>query len=365
MVSPAPPTRALDPGVGAREHGALLQALLWAVVAALHVSLATLVAGFDWMSVLIYAALGILAWACTQGMRRLSEARGWLELGLRGWLLRSVPTALLSGIVIVGGLSLGILWAAPLLEHLVPGFTEPNDLRNPNSLAGLTMYWSGIVLLWHQCFYGYALVQRLRRAELEKWELEAAVAESELDALRAHLNPHFVFNALNGIRGLIAEDPPRAREMVTRLSGILRSSLQAAEQETVALGDELDLVRSFLELESVRFEDRLRYEIEVSDAARRQQVPALIVQHLVENAIKHGLGRRVEPSTVVLHAEVVDGTLRVRVRNEGELSHQPPGSGLERSRRRLELLYGARGVLTLREVGSGLVEAQLEIPATT
>src|SRR5690606_9276799 len=126
-----------------------------------------------------------------------------------------------------------------------------------------------------------------RAAEVERWRLQAAVKDAELAALRAQVNPHFLFNSLNSIRALIVEDPARAQQVVTQLAALLRYTLQAGATSTVPLEAELHAVRTYLALESIRLEERLRYTIDVDDAVRQAPVPPMLVQTLVENGIKH------------------------------------------------------------------------------
>src|SRR5205085_6678051 len=114
----------------------------------------------------------------------------------------------------------------------------------------------------------------------------------ELKTIKAHINPHFIFNALNSIRALIDEDPNRARNAVTHLSNILRSSMQAEKLETVPFEKELNIVKDYLALEYIRFEERLKIEYSIEGATLNQPVPPMMLQTLVENAIKHGIGKR-------------------------------------------------------------------------
>ena len=126
--------------------------------------------------------------------------------------------------------------------------------------------------------------------ELDTIKLEALVRQLEVQTIKAHINPHFIFNSLNGIKALIDEDPERARDAISQLSKILRSSLSAEKAETVVFEKELEIVKAYLDLESMRFEERLQVEFAIDEATLNSQVPPMMLQTLVENAIKHGKG---------------------------------------------------------------------------
>ena len=143
--------------------------------------------------------------------------------------------------------------------------------------------------------------------------------ELELKTIKAHINPHFIFNALNSIRALIDEDPARARESVTHLSNILRSSMQAEKLETVPLERELNIVKDYLALEYIRFEDRLKIEYNINNETLAQPVPPMMLQTLVENAIKHGIGKQLNGGVVKVTSDFKNNYHQLIVQNSGHL----------------------------------------------
>jgi hypothetical protein len=187
--------------------------------------------------------------------------------------------------------------------------------------------------------------------------------EARLQALELQLNPHFFFNSLNNVRALIAEDPERAQTAVTQLAGLMRYALKAGQETTVPLRKELEMVRTYLDLEQVRLEDRLRYEIDAEDSALDHPVPLLLVQTLVENGIKHGVAPRPEGGRLTVTARTEGDALCVWVTNTGRLDPDAEsGLGLENARERLQLLFGDEATLTLENVeddarGDGAQEA--------
>jgi two-component system, LytTR family, sensor kinase len=170
---------------------------------------------------------------------------------------------------------------------------------------------------------------------------------------------------LNGIRALIDEDPVRARKAVTELSNILRSSLNAEKGETVSLEDELKIVKDYLALENMRFEDRLKIEYEIDDDTLDQQVPPMMLQTLVENAIKHGISKNVRGGMVRIISDFTGNFHELAVQNTGHLngglSHQ--GFGIASTQDRLSLLYGEKASFEIKQINPDLVEAKVLIPS--
>jgi LytS/YehU family sensor histidine kinase len=206
---------------------------------------------------------------------------------------------------------------------------------------------------------------KTRKRELDTIKLEALVKSLELKTIKANINPHFIFNALNSIRALIDEDPARARRAVTELSNILRSSLNADKGETVSLEDELKIVKDYLALENMRFEDRLKIEYKIDDDTLGQQVPPMMLQTLVENAIKHGISKNVRGGLVRIISDFTGNFHELVVQNtgylNGGLSHQ--GFGLSSTQDRLSLLYGEKAKFEIKQINPELVEAKVLIPS--
>jgi LytS/YehU family sensor histidine kinase len=212
----------------------------------------------------------------------------------------------------------------------------------------------------------YVRITERRAREQKDAKMQLALRGAELRALEAQINPHFLFNSLNSIRGLVVEDPQKAQDMITRFAALLRYNLNRERQHTVPFSEEADIVADYLALESVRFEGRLRVQVDVDPAARAIQVPPMILQTLVENALKHGVSRRPEGGEVQISAAANDGKLVLQVTNSGELGSARPADtqlGLKNIRERLHLLYGDRASFLLQN-GNGTVVARVEIPKT-
>ncbi len=221
-----------------------------------------------------------------------------------------------------------------------------------------------LLFIWNLIYFMYHYIMKSRKQQMDTLQLEALVKELELKTIKAHINPHFIFNALNSIRALIDENPARARKAVTELSNILRSSLKTEKGETVSLNDELKIVKDYLALENVRFEDRLKVVYEVEDKTLDKQVPPMMLQTLVENAIKHGISKQLRGGVVKIISGLKDNYHYLAVQNTGHLNGgaNQVGFGLSSTQDRLQLLFGNKASFEIKQLSDHLVEAKVLIP---
>jgi two-component system sensor histidine kinase AlgZ len=199
------------------------------------------------------------------------------------------------------------------------------------AVIGLLLYFLSVAL-----HYMLLAVERSREAEVQ-------ARDAELRALKAQINPHFLFNSLNSITALTATDPVRAREMCIRLSDFLRSTLGLGERASISWKEELQLARTYLEVEQVRFGARLNVEMDVDEACSECLVPPLVLQPLIENAVKHGIATLVDGGTITVEGRVIDGLLEVSVENGFDPESPAPrrsGLGLRNVRNRLATRFG-------------------------
>jgi LytS/YehU family sensor histidine kinase len=256
-------------------------------------------------------------------------------------------------IIIAKGLGL-------LLSRWIPGFDE----RVTPYLFHL--FSSGVVLYLLAVSIHYVLLsfQTSRDAEMEAKEAMVFARDAEIKALKAQINPHFLFNSLNSISALATVDGARARDMCIRLSEFLRSTLSLGEKEMIPLSEELALARTYLGVEQIRFGARLKVEEQLDARCGRCQIPPLLIQPLVENAIKHGIAGLVEGGTIRLEASCENGWLRVRVRNEFDADAPTPrksGLGLTNVRNRLRARYETQARLDT-ELKDNYFLAELTLP---
>jgi sensor histidine kinase YesM len=220
------------------------------------------------------------------------------------------------------------------------------------------------LFIWNMIYFIFHFINKSRKEQFDTLKLQALVKELELKTIKSHINPHFIFNALNSIRALIDENPSRARDAITELSNILRSSMQAENIETVPLTRELGIVKDYLALEHIRFEDRLRVEYDIDEDTLNQPVPYMMLQTLVENAIKHGISKNIDGGLVRIISDFKDDHHELIVRNTGRLNGgiNKEGFGLQSTSSRLGLLFGPNAEFEIRDVPGNIVEAKVKIP---
>jgi len=251
---------------------------------------------------------------------------------------------------------------------------EKKVLNNPDNsyftnkllviLSG-AFYFFIYFFIWNLIYFIYHFITKSQKQQLDTLKLEALVKELELKTIKAHINPHFIFNSLNGIRALIDEDPNRARNAITELSNILRSSMQTDKLESVSLEKELNIVKDYLALENMRFEDRLRVEYEIDEDTLDQPVPPMMLQTLVENAIKHGISKQISGGKIRIVSDFKDSYHELAVQNTGKLVNgtaRGEGFGLPSTLNRLSLLYGEKARFSIKQLTSEVVEARVLLP---
>ncbi len=289
---------------------------------------------------------------------------GWRNLGWRALIPRLLLMAA----------SLSFLWTVLGYgyTHGVLGLSSTS--KYSLGLLSLVSWLNGIALYvgWLCLYFFYHVFERLNRLQVEQLRLAASVKEAELRALKSQVNPHFLFNSLNSLRALIDEDAPRAREAVTRLANMLRYSLQSGQLETVPFEDELRIVEDYLALEQIRHENRLRVRWDIAADVRPLSVPPMLLQTLVENAVKYGISSRREGGELAISACASGDTLHIRVTNPGDLTEpaspsaaragSSTGVGLRNASERLRLLFGDLATLTLFAEPAGCVTADVLIP---
>ncbi len=231
------------------------------------------------------------------------------------------------------------------------------------TLSG-AFYFFLYFFIWNLIYFIYHFVTKSQRQQLDTLKLESLVNELELKTIKAHINPHFIFNSLNSIRALIDENPGRARNAITELSNILRSSMQTEKMEAVPFEKELNIVKDYLALENMRFEDRLQVEYEIDEDTLDQPVPPMMLQTLVENAIKHGISKQINGGKVKIVSDFKDDFHELSVQNTGKLNgvDKEGGFGLPSTLTRLSLLYGEKARFNIKQLSPEVVEARLLLP---
>jgi len=233
-----------------------------------------------------------------------------------------------------------------------------------NEIVGNCINNFFILFIWNLIYYAYHYIERNRRNEMATLKLQTVVKELELKTIKSHINPHFIFNALNSIRALVDENPERARTAITELSNILRSSMQAEKLETVSLEKELNIVEDYLALEQMRFEERLKIEMNIDEDTLNQPVPPMMLQTLVENAIKHGISKKMSGGVIRIISDFKNGNHELIVQNTGQLNGQlnKEGFGIQSTQDRLNLLYHGKATFTLKNLDNDMVQSTVIMP---
>jgi two-component sensor histidine kinase len=307
----------------------------------------------DWY---VFALLSIPAVALSRKFPFAKGRRGWTAL------LHAVASALFSCSYILIRAWLGQLhswWtSAPITLF------QAVHLLGKTFLYNVWLYW--VILAVSHAFDFY---KKFHERELRASELETSLAQARLRALQSQLNPHFLFNTLHSISALMHKDVETADQMIMKLSDLLRLALDNIEIHEVPLAQEIDFLRRYLEIEKTRFRDRLSVDLEIAPETLGALVPNLLLQPLVENALRHGIERHARQGVITLRALREDTRLRLEVQDNGDgLASVPPareGIGLTNTRNRLEELYGARQSFELQNAPAGGLLARVIIPYRT
>ena len=212
--------------------------------------------------------------------------------------------------------------------------------------------------------HAYEYFERVRKQQMERYEYQQALAVSELQALKMQLHPHFLFNTLHGISTLIDNDQKNAKAMVVKLSGLLRTALRYSGADLISLREELNFIREYLDLESMRLGPRLKVEWFINPAAEPMLVPQMILQPLVENAIQHGVAGQRGDGWIELYAQKVGAMLELKIRNS-TAAGRPDGTavGLRNTQARLKHLYADEASLSLVIGDDNVAVTTLKFPA--
>ena len=291
----------------------------------------------------------------TNYFRKVIKKYGWVEIGID----KVIPRILLA----VGFMSIFMaLVNIPLDSYLLREHEEAN-LWSFFFILQYIFSWAKPLMIWTLFYYASHYFERKSEVEVDKIRVESSVKETESKVLRAQMNPHFMFNALNSIRALILEDPDKAQKAVTQLSNILRSSLLADRRKTVSLSEEMRTVDDYLALEKIRYEERLQVRKNIYPETLTVQVPPMLLQTLVENAIKHGVSKPVKGGFVSLESKVTGKNLLITISNTGTLERTDSGGfGLENTAHRLELLFGPESKFNIFQASKDVVTAEIIIP---
>jgi len=306
------------------------------------------------VNIIILMSFGLLS---THLLRNVINRQNWFQYSFEKQILLFFALIVGAGVLMsLGATSVSNFFREP--DHR-KAFSGQEVFRSLLSNCLITTIWWLIYFIWHY-------VDRSRNTQVDKLKLESTVKELELKTIKSQLNPHFIFNALNSIRALVDENPQRARTAITELSNILRSSMQVEKVETVSLENELNIVKDYLALENIRFEERLKVQYDIDPDTLELPVPPLMLQTLVENAIKHGISRMVHGGVVRISSHLRQMQHELTIENTGQIQVLDPGNGqgfgLQSTRQRLSLLFGSRASFEIYNKNEETVEAKVLMP---
>ena len=272
-------------------------------------------------------------------------------------LSRMVIPVLTCSLVSTGVMTLFMLGTISLLHNTNPDYdsalSHMNIISNIIGLYPITLIWSCIYL-------GVQSLKRWKQVESEKLSLQLALKEAQLNTLIGQINPHFMFNSLNNIRALMLEDINQARSSITQLSNVMRHTLSADKKSHIPLKQELKVIEEFIAISGIQYEDRLEFKSKVDDQLLHVLVPPMMIQMLVENAIKHGISLVKGGGVLSLEINKKADLIFIQVYNPGSLKSSSatstsPNIGLNNIRKRLQLLYGSSASLKLSEADETVI----------
>lgn len=299
-----------------------------------------------------YAVVGIF---CTHGYRYIIRKRDFFQAGtVRIWINAFLSTVIIATIL-------------TFVNLLVTVFTSGGSYVIKNiqfiEVAGMIINWMRYVGVWVIIYFLFKLLQKANKIEQEKLIVENLARTTELELLKAQLNPHFLFNALNSIKALVVINPEQSRDAIVKLGELLRFTLSYGKEKLIQLADEIAEVKKYLDLEQLRFGDRLQVEYEIDNHTLSKTIPPAIILTLAENAVKHGIAKHEMDITIRVLSVITDDYLVIQVMNTGVFNKQEKnnGIGLKHIVRRLEEVFDNKALFSI-EQQNGNVVSVIKIP---
>ena len=308
----------------------------------------------------------------THIFRLIIKRSEWIKLKLSQliWYLPLATLGMLFSYAAIQTL-LGIIYVLFIM------IADPEALRMMIEQQGLNAlsenYWGimflsylnvyAMLLIWTLGYFIYHYFENLQREKIKHLAYENKLREAELNNLKAQINPHFLFNSLNSIRALTHIDAEEASTAISKLSDLMRASLNASETRAISLRDELIMVGDYLDIEKIRFEERLNVQMEISENSKSVMLPPLILQTLAENAVKHGISKLKDGGLINISSNIEENKLLITVVNSGVYSvdAEKTGYGISNVKRRLRLMYGESASFDIKP-GNGIVIAAIKVP---
>ncbi|ERM83431.1 histidine kinase [Rhodonellum psychrophilum GCM71 = DSM 17998] len=338
----------------------ILQILGWLSFGLINLFFVSLERGLSAVQIGAFLSLAGFYLVSTHSLRYVIKKYGWLNRNFT-----QLITNTLFALAILSVLNT----SAQILINLVFDTLNPDqDFRlvviSVNIFVSFLFY-----SLWAMLYFLIHFLDNYNQS----LKYQAKINEIQLNHLKSQLNPHFIFNALNSVRALVDEDPKKAKLAITQLSNILRFSLMMDKKRTIEFENEINTVKDYLNLETIRFEERIRVFYDIDPVAYEYKIPPMMLQTIVENAIKHGISNRVKGGTIEIKCyEGLTDDLYIQVKNSGQLQlpsqtkkKEREGHGIDNTIQRLKLIYGNRASFKIFNSGSDFVITEIKIPKQT
>ena len=287
-----------------------------------------------------YAFQGItFSIICTHLIRYVILKYDWSKLSMLPIIWRSFVVAILAALLFeISEISFSIIIPKDYYTDLE--MNSNSISKTISSLIGNSI----LFCIWLSFYYTYLFIEKSRKQEIKNLKFTASKNEIELKNLREQLNPHFLFNSLNSIKALVEIDKDEAKIAITKLSNLLRKSIQLGRHKLITIKEELEIVESYIDLEKIRFEERIQSSISVTQNSYDSLIPPLMIQTLTENAIKHGLSKSIDGGKLKISIEKIENTLKILIQNTGTLDDiaESDGVGIYNTKKRLGILFGKK-----------------------
>jgi len=336
----------------------VLQLVGWTTYALINLLFVSLARGITVVQVVAFFSLAFFYLISTHAFRYTIKEYGWLNL--------PIPRLVMNSLVALLVLSILNTVVTVVINLAFETHDVREDLR-PLVVFSNIFFSFLLYALWATMYFLFHFLDNYNTS----LKYQAKINEIKLNHLRSQLNPHFIFNALNSVRALVDENPIKAKSAITQLSNILRYSLVMDNKTLISFEDEFNTVKDYLNLEKIRFEERLNVSYDIEDRAYRYKLPPMMLQTIVENAIKHGISNLVKGGIVDLKCTVgEDDRLFIYVKNSGQLKpystkKKHEGHGINNTVQRLKLIYGNKASFKIYNSGSEYVITEIKIPKQT
>jgi two-component system, LytTR family, sensor kinase len=304
--------------------------------------------------VIFLLAEAIFCLVLTHYFRQIMNHRKWIFLPMAKLLPRVIG--------MIAALSLVVYFLRIPVNLALGRLFDPLAAFDPVTILGQSSFYVILFFLWTIFYFTFHYFDQYNKS----LKYEASMIEIELKNLKSQLNPHFIFNALNSIRALVDENPSKSKQAINQLSNILRNSLASDKKGMMRFDEELKIVKDYLGLESIRFEERLHTDFDIHPASSQFMVPPLMIQTLVENGIKHGISKLTAGGVIQLKTDVADNRLCIQIRNTGHLiqaaKRSKTGLGLKNTTQRLKLIYGDDAFFRIVNENDNFVLTEIIIP---